>query len=160
MIDRNTEKAGTDRTGSEITNRIQGNTHSRQKTLQDLLKRRNRNRITTAEHQLKKLKRQELLEILVNQSREIDRLKAELKDAREHLEDRQVRIAKSGTLAEASLQIYHIFETAQKAADLYLENVKLAASDGQEPSSAGYRAIETGAEAADVILSDEPGKED
>ena len=73
--------------------------------------------------ELKKLKRGELLEILVTQSREIDRLKADLEEARKALEDRKILVDQSGSIAEASLAIYQVVENAQKAADLYLENL-------------------------------------
>ena len=76
------------------------------------------------EKELRKMKRPALLEILVSQSREIDRLKAELEQKNKELENRQILIEKSGSLAEASLEIYHVLESAQAAADLYLENIK------------------------------------
>ncbi len=79
--------------------------------------------------QLKKLKRGELLEILVTQSKEIDRLTAELKAAKEKLEDRRILMENSGSLAEASLAIYHVVEETQKAADLYLENIRKTAEE-------------------------------
>ena len=79
--------------------------------------------------QLKKLKRGELLEILVTQSKEIDRLNAELETAKKELENRRILIEKSGSLAEASLSMYRVIEAAQKAADLYLENIKKTAEE-------------------------------
>lgn len=81
------------------------------------------------EKELKKMKRPALLEILVSQSKEIDRLKAELEQKEKELEDRRIIIEKSGSLAEASLEIFHVLESAQKAADLYLENAKRAAQE-------------------------------
>ena len=96
------------------------------------------------ERQLNKLKRQELLEILVDQSREIDRLRAELREAQERLADREVKVKEAGTLAEASLQIYNIFETAQNAANLYLENIKRRAGVGpDDPSETANSPEET-----------------
>ena len=74
--------------------------------------------------QLKKLRRTELLELLLIQSREMDRVKEELEEARAQLEDRRIRIDSCGSIAEASLAVSRIFEDAQTAADLYLANVK------------------------------------
>ncbi len=76
------------------------------------------------EKELLKLKRSELLEIMLAQSQEIDSLRKERDELKKKLADRRIRIEKAGSLAEASLQLTNIFEEAQKAADLYVENVK------------------------------------
>ena len=67
--------------------------------------------------QLKKLSKSDLLSLLLTQSKEMDRLKEELEQAKKQLEDRRILIDKSGSLAEASLAIFHVLEDAQKAAD-------------------------------------------
>lgn len=73
---------------------------------------------------LSKLKRSELLEIILAQSNEIERLRAELDKKDAELESKRIAIAESGSIAEASLKLTRVFEEAQKAADLYLANVK------------------------------------
>lgn len=92
---------------------------------------------TTSAKELRKLKRSELLEIMLAQSEEIDRLRKELaqkdallaqKDAQ--LADRTIAIQESGSIAEASLRLTKVFEEAQKAADLYLQNVRAANGKG------------------------------
>lgn len=75
------------------------------------------------DRELRKMKRAELLEVMVNQSKEIEILKEKLKQAEEKLNEREIQIEKAGSIAEAALQLNHIFEDAQKAADQYLENV-------------------------------------
>lgn len=74
--------------------------------------------------ELKKLKRGELLELFLEQSREVKRLNIELKEAKKTLEDRKIVIDKAGSLAEASLQLNGVFDTAQKAAEQYLFNME------------------------------------
>ena len=74
--------------------------------------------------ELRKLSKADLLSLMLAQSKEMDRLKEELADARKQLEDRSILLEKSGSLADASLAIFHVLEDAQKAADLYLENVR------------------------------------
>ena len=74
--------------------------------------------------ELKKLKRGELLELLLTQSKEMDRLKQELEQANKKLADRKILLEKSGSIAEASLAMFHIIEDTQRAADLYLENLR------------------------------------
>lgn len=76
------------------------------------------------EKELHKLKRGELLEMMLAQSREIDALRLRIKELEEKLADREIRIRQSGSIAEAALKINGIFEAAQAAADQYLENVK------------------------------------
>lgn len=76
------------------------------------------------EKELLKLKRSELLEIMLAQSKEIDSLREQLAEANKKLESKRIAIKESGSIAEASLKLTSIFEEAQKAADLYVENVK------------------------------------
>jgi hypothetical protein len=80
------------------------------------------------EKELLKLKRSEMLEIMLAQSQEIDNLRKERDELKEKLADRRIRIEKAGSLAEASLQLTNIFVEAQKAADLYVENIKRSAA--------------------------------
>lgn len=77
------------------------------------------------EKDLKKLNRQELLEVLLAQSKKIDRLQRQLNEANEKLNERELRISEAGSIAEASLVLNNIFADAQKAADQYLENIRL-----------------------------------
>lgn len=70
--------------------------------------------------ELKKLNRGQLLELLVDQSREIDRLQAALDEANRKLIQRDLTLSECGSIAEASLAITEVFERAQEAADLYL----------------------------------------
>ena len=80
------------------------------------------------EKELMKLKRSELLEIMLAQSREIDSLREELAQTKKKLADKRIKIKEAGSIAEASLQLTRIFEEAQKAADLYVENVRRRAN--------------------------------
>ena len=85
------------------------------------------------EKELLKLKRSEMLEIMLAQSREIDKLREELEEAKAKVEDRELRLKDCGNIAEASLRLTNIFTEAQKAVDLYVENIKRrAASDSGE----------------------------
>ena len=73
---------------------------------------------------IKKLKRIDLLEILLAQSKRIDELEEELAETKCQLLSKKIRIREIGTLAEASLQLNHIFEDADAAARQYLHNIR------------------------------------
>ncbi len=74
--------------------------------------------------ELRKLRRDDLLQILINQQRQIDELNGELARAKEALEDRRIAIEQSGSLAEAALKLNGVFESAQAAADQYLQQAQ------------------------------------
>lgn len=74
--------------------------------------------------QMKKLSRAELLEMLIEKSKEVESLQQQLKEANEKLADKQIIIENAGSIAEAALQLNGVFEAAQKAAVQYLDNIK------------------------------------
>ena len=74
--------------------------------------------------ELRKLKRGQLIELLLAESEEIDRLRKQLSETEEKLNAKEIQIADAGSIAEASLKLNHIFEDAQAAADQYLANIK------------------------------------
>jgi hypothetical protein len=78
------------------------------------------------ERDLRKLSRKELLELLLVQSRRIDRLEVQLTKANTKLADREIHIEKAGTMAEASLSLNGVFESIDAAGAQYLENLKAA----------------------------------
>lgn len=77
------------------------------------------------EKEMKKLSRRELLEILIIQTKRVERLEAQLADAQKALADRSIIVERVGNLAEAALAINGVFEAAQKAAEQYLDNVEI-----------------------------------
>ena len=84
------------------------------------------------EKDFRKLKRLELYEIMLAQAEEIDDLRAQLAAAKKELENKRIDIQQSGSIAEASLKLTNVFEEAQKAADLYLSNIKRETGDADE----------------------------
>ena len=76
------------------------------------------------DRELRKLKIQDLLEMLLELEEENLRLKDELAKANARLEDRDLKVSTAGSIAEAALKLNGIFEAAQAAADQYVENVK------------------------------------
>lgn len=76
------------------------------------------------DRELRRLNRMELIQLLLTQTKELDRVKAELAQAQSALEDRRIHIRNMGSIAEAALQINQVMEAAQNAADQYIENIK------------------------------------
>ena len=82
--------------------------------------------MTKEKNPLRNLSKLQLLELLAQQERELQKLRAELAEKEEVLAKREILIAESGSIAEAALKLSGIFEAAQKAADDYLASVKAA----------------------------------
>lgn len=74
--------------------------------------------------ELKHLRRAELLEMLIMQMEENERLKGSLEEAQKALADRQITINQAGSIADASMQLSGVFAAAQDAASQYLENIQ------------------------------------
>ena len=73
--------------------------------------------------ELKRLSRAELLELLLIQTRESEHLKLQLEEAKRELADREIRIREAGNLADAAMAVNGVLESAQKAAQQYLDNI-------------------------------------
>ena len=73
---------------------------------------------------LRKLSRLELLELLLQERRENDKLREQVTQLQEKLDDRAIQIKECGSIAEAALKLNGVFEAAEAAAQQYLENVR------------------------------------
>ena len=87
---------------------------------------------------LKKLSRTELLEMLLELNQENESLREELAALQRKLEERAVLVNEAGSIAQAALALNGVFESAQAAAEQYLENIRLMS----EKQSARYAEIE------------------
>lgn len=74
--------------------------------------------------ELRALSRAELLEMLIAVSKENMELKAQVEELNYRLNDRNIAIEKSGSIAEAALTLNGVFEAAQAAASQYIENIR------------------------------------
>ena len=81
------------------------------------------------EKELKKLNRYQLLELLLVQTERADSLEQKVEQLQAQLDERELRFAQLGSIAEASVYVSGVFEAAQKAADLYLESAKKQADE-------------------------------
>lgn len=76
------------------------------------------------DRQLRKQSRLSLLKMLLEQKRENEALQLQLQEAHQQLQNRQLDIEQSGTLAEAALKLSGIFEAAEVACQQYTENIR------------------------------------
>lgn len=86
------------------------------------------------DREMRKLKRSDLLEMLVEQGRELERVRGELSRAQAELKERRIQIDTCGSIAEAALKMNGVFEAAQAAADQYLQSVKAVYPQGPLPA--------------------------
>lgn len=74
---------------------------------------------------LKKMNREDLLELLLEETRRNEELEAKLNE-------RTIKLEKAGSIAEASLALNNVFESAQKAADEYVASIKAIYEEATE----------------------------
>lgn len=84
------------------------------------------------EKDLRKLNRYQLLEMLIMQTERADKLQSKLEEAEKQLIDRGLKMTSLGSIAEASLQLGGVFQAAQTAADLYIDEAKKRAEEIEE----------------------------
>lgn len=105
--------------------------------------------------ELKKLSRKDLLEMLIEQSKEVERLRAALAESEARANSREIGLQNAGSIAEAALSVSGVFEAAEAAAQQYLENIRRC-SEGKE---AIYNRIVGEAEAKAAAILEEAEKE-
>lgn len=90
--------------------------------------------------ELKRMSRAELLELLIEQMEENERLRRKLAEANAQLADRQITIERAGSIAKAALELNKVFEAADLAARQYVESVRrVADSMAQGAAEEGTR---------------------
>lgn len=97
------------------------------------------NKMTDKE--LRKLHREDLLQILIGQQRRIDELTAALEEAEGALNERKIALEESGSIAEAALRLSGVFEAAQQAADRYTDEMRARADEIVTRAQAEAEAI-------------------
>ncbi len=81
---------------------------------------------------LKKLNRAGLLRLLMEAEEENETLRKQIETLREQLEDRTIRIDKSGSIADAALELNGVFAAAQAACTQYTENMRILSEANEE----------------------------
>lgn len=81
--------------------------------------------------ELRRLSRAELLQMLITQMEENERLNSRIEEMQNELDQRQIAIENSGSIAEAALKLNGVFEAADKAVKQYIESVKQMTEKGK-----------------------------
>lgn len=81
--------------------------------------------------ELRRLSRRDLLEMLLDVSKENEKLREEVEQLQAKLNDRTIVIENCGSLAEAALQLNGVFQAAQAACEQYIQNFTARCQNGQ-----------------------------
>ena len=104
------------------------------------------------ENELRKLSRIDLLELLLEKSRENEKLQEELDSVKAQLAERNIKIEKAGSIAEAALALNGVFEAAQAAADQYLENLRTISGETSQISDQTAQISEEATKISDKTI--------
>ena len=76
------------------------------------------------DQELRKLNREDLLELLIAQAKENERLTRQLETVQKKLASREIVLQEAGSIAQAAMQLSGVFTDAEDAAQRYLENLE------------------------------------
>ncbi len=76
------------------------------------------------DRELQRLRREDLLQILIGQQKQIQELTEALEAAQAALDSRRIEMANCGSIAEAALRLNGVFEAAQQAAEDYKARIE------------------------------------
>lgn len=79
--------------------------------------------------EFRRLSRSQLVDIIYELQVREEELIEENKMLRKELADRRLRISQAGNIAEAALEINNVMQSAQDAAEQYLDEIKLTYSE-------------------------------
>lgn len=100
--------------------------------------------------EFKRLNRSQLIEIIYQFQIKVDELTQENQSLKAALDDKRLRITQAGSIAEAALAVNDVMQTAQNAAQQYLDEIRAMHSE----ADAACRTIRENAQAeAEAILA-------
>lgn len=107
--------------------------------------------VCMTDKEFKRLRRSDLISIIYEYQRQQDELNKEIEQLRARLEERELKIKEAGSIAQAVVGLNELFETAQKTADEYLEQVRILSENAEKRAEeivaeAEARAKQTAAE--------------
>lgn len=87
-------------------------------------------------NEVKRLNRAELLELLLAERKRNEALEQECQRLKEQLADRELRVERAGSLAEAAISVNAVLEAADAAAAQYLKNLQNRSEEVERLSKA------------------------
>ena len=84
--------------------------------------------------EFKRLSRAQLIDVIYQLQLQADAQTKRIRDLEKALADKHFRISVAGNIAEAALEVNEVFQTAQKAADQYLDGVRTLREKTEEES--------------------------
>ncbi len=85
-----------------------------------------------ARKELRHMSRGELIDVIYALKKQQEELAAENEELRQQLSQRELKLQKAGSIAEAAMSLNQVFEAAQQAADQYLQSVYANCGDAEE----------------------------
>ncbi len=108
--------------------------------------------------ELRRLKRVDLLKILIEQEKELEAARQEVKELKEELNSKKIQLENAGNIAEAALQVNGFFEAAQKAAKQYLDNVQILSEQQEKKIMEQCAAMEEETRQKCILMEEEAKK--
>ncbi len=108
--------------------------------------------------ELRRLKRVDLLKILIEQEKELEAARQEVKELKEELNSKKIQLENAGNIAEAALQANGFFEAAQKAAKQYLDNVQILSEQQEKKIMEQCAAMEEETRQKCILMEEEAKK--
>lgn len=106
--------------------------------------------IAMTDRELKKLNRRDLMQLLLDQSKQMQDLRTRLAATEAALQDKTLKISQAGSIAQAALQLNGVFEAAEAACQQYTLNMQKLS---QEQDVIRARMEEENRAKADAILA-------
>ena len=108
--------------------------------------------------EFKRLSRSQLIDIIYQLQLKQEELTADNEKLSKALADKRLRVSKAGNIAEAALEIHNVMQSAQDAADHYLEEIKIRTNHKyqrnlKEAKEKAADIIEKAQEEADEIVA-------
>jgi len=101
--------------------------------------------------ELRKLSRRELIDIIYQMKKNEQQMQEEITSLQKALQEKRIRISKAGSIADAAVSVTNVFSAAQKAADLYLQEISCLKEETEKECA---KKIEEANSAVERILSD------
>ena len=101
------------------------------------------------DREFKRLSRSQLIDIIYQLQLKQEELTEENRNLKQELADKRIRLDQAGHIAEASLALHNVMQTAQDAANLYLEEIRIMREETRKECR---QILEKAQQEADAIL--------